>query len=222
MICQFTRIINSLTQDFWKISLEEMYKRILKAVRSRQCRFFIPSRECYCGGDDYILWGTYPRARIIDMQYMACEAGEYQYEEVEIKDFSIQRIKDKLTGATHAILDEFFIPYKQYSLRFVLFHLHKFFNQRVSQEAYCLENEIEVKTFRLWLKWLKEHITLLYGFGLTRSDSDNWQMMSQWIQTIYAGISDWMFNSLRKLNRALFQDRKMPENTKYQNYERPG
>lgn len=221
MICQFAQIINSLTRDFWKIPLEEMYRKILLAVRSRQSRFYIPSCESYCEADGYILWGSYTRKCVIDIKCIPCEDGSWRYEEVEIKDFSIQRIRDR-SGFTHGILSEFFVPFGQHSLRFILFHLRQFFNKPVTQEVYCLDNGIEVTMFRQWLKWLREHVTLLYGFGLTRSYSDNWQIMSQWIQKIAGDIPGWTYNSLRKLNLALFQNREMPENTKYQNYDRPG
>lgn len=222
MICQFARIINSVNQDFWKIPLEEMYQRLIFAVRARRSRFYIPSIECYCEAKGYILWGGYYREQIIDMQYVPCENGSWRYEKVKIKDFRIQRIREEQTGATHAVLNEFFVPFKQYSLRYILFHLRQFFNQRITQEAYCLENEIEVTMFQQWLKWLKDHIGILYGFGLTRDYSDNWRAMNQWLQEIAGNISDWTYNSLRKMNLALFQNRKMPENTMYRKYDRPG
>ena len=117
MICQFARIINSLTKDFWKIPLEELYQRLLFAVRARRSRFYIPSTEHYCEADRYILWGGYNRDRITDMQRIPSEDGGWRYEEVEIQCFRIQRIMEKQTGATHAVLNEFFVPYRQYSLR---------------------------------------------------------------------------------------------------------
>ena len=222
MICHFYQIINRLSDDFWKISLDEMYERLLRAVRARKSRFYIPSSERYCEADGYVLWGTYGRARIIDMQCIPCEDGGWRYEKVIHEDFHIQRIKEKETGSTHAVLNELFIPYKQYSLRYILFHLCQFFKRHVTQESYCLDAGIEPKTFGLWLKWLRDHITLLYGSGLTKKYSDNWQAMSQWIQKIAGDISGWTYTSLYKLNLTLFQKRKMPENTKYRNYERPG
>jgi len=222
MICQFARIINSFPQEFWVISLEEMYAALLYAVRSRRSRFFIPSSERYSEADGYILWGTYERKRIIDIRRVARENGKWGYEEVEIEDFHIQRIREKETGATHAVLNEFFVPYKQYSLRYILFHLRRFFKEHVTQEAYCLDVGIEVKAFQQWLKWLKKHLILLFGFGLTESYRDNWEAMRQWIREITGDISSWTYKSLRKLNLALFQDHEMPENTEYHNYERPG
>ena len=222
MICQFARIINSFDQDFWKISLEEMYAALSSAVRARRSRFYMPSYERYCEADGYILWGGYTRDRIIDVQCIPCEDGSWRYETVEIKDFRIQRIRDKKTGATHAILNEFFVPYKQYSLRFILFHLCQFFKEHVTQEAYCLDAEIDIEAFHQWLKWLRNSSTLLYGFGLTRSYSDNWQAMRQYIQEIAGDIPSWAYNSLKIMNLALFQDHEMPENTMYQKYERSG
>ncbi len=222
MICQIGRIINRFPQDFWKVSLEMLYPMLVGQVRGRSNRFYMPSSEHYCKGDSYILWGKYTRYRIIDIQCVTCEDGSQRYEKVEISGFSIQRIRDKETGATHAVLSEFFVPYKQYSLRYILFHLRQFFSKHVAQGTYCLDNDIDPKTFSLWLKWLREHITILYRLGLTESHSDNCQIMSQWIRQIAGDISKWAYNSLKKLNLALFQKRKMPENTMYRKYERSG
>ena len=188
----------------------------------RRSGFYIPSCERYVEADEYILWGTYTRERIIDIQYLPDEDGNWRYETIELEDFCIQRIMDRQTGATHAVLNEFFVPYKQHTFRFILFHLCQFFRQCITQEAYCLEAEIDVEEFHQWLKWLKDNITLLFGFGLTENYSDNWQAMSRWVPEIARDISDWAYNSLRKLNRALFQDRPMPEKTKYQKYDRSG
>ncbi len=222
MICQIDQIINRLPQDFWKNPLEMLYPMLVSCVRRRSNRFYMPSSERHCKGNSYILWGQYTRCRIIDIQYVKCEDGSHRYEKVEISGFSIQRIKDKETGATHAVLGEFFVPYKQYSLRYILFHLRQFFSKNVAQGTYCLDNGIEPNTFRLWLKWLRDHITLLYGLGLTESYSDNWRIMSQWIRQITGDLSNWAYNSLKKLNLALFQKRKMPENTMYRKYDRSG
>ncbi len=222
MICQIGQIINRFPQDFWKNPLEMLYPMFVDQVRRRSNRFYMPSSERYCKGNGYILWGKYTRGRIIDIQCVTSEDGSQRYEKVEISGFSIQRIRDTKTGATHAVLGEFLVPYKQYSLRYILFHLRQFFSKHATQETYCLDNDIEPKTFGLWLKWLREHINILYGLGLTECYSDNWQTMSQWIRQIAGDISEWAYNSLKKLNLALFQERKMPENTMYQQYVRSG
>ena len=222
MICQFLKTINHLSKDFWTIPLDDFYKKLNELVRNRRIRFYIPSVGRCSQAGNYILWGTYTRDRIIDIKLKSNEDEVCGYEEVLIQDFKIQRIRDKQTNKTHAILSEFFVPYKQYSLRFILFHLKRFFNQFTTQEAYCLEAEIEVKTFRQWLKWLKDHIAILCEFGLTGSYQDNWHSMREWILKITDNVSDEAYNSLKKINRALFQDRRMPENTKYHNYVRPG
>lgn len=222
MICQIDQIINRLSPKFWKISLEKLYPMLVSWIRSRRIRFYMPSSERYCKRNGYILWGKYTRGRIIDIQCVTSEDGSQRYEKVEISGFGIQRIRDTETGATHAVLGEFLVPYKQYSLRYILFHLRQFFSKHVAQETYCGDNDIELKTFSMWLKWLREHINILYGLGLTKCYSDNWQIMSQWIRQIAGNIFEWTYNSLKKLNLALFQKRKMPENTMYRKYERSG
>ncbi len=222
MICQIAQIINRFPQDFWKKPLEKLYPMLVSRIRSRRIRFYMPSIKRYCKGNGYILWGRYTRHRIIDIQCVTSEDGSQRYEKVEIPEFSIQRIRDTETGATHAVLGEFFVPYKQYTLRYILFYLRHFFSKHVVQETYCGDNDIDLKTFSMWLKWLREHINILCGLGLTECYSDDWQIMSQWIRQIADNIFEWTYNSLKKLNLALFQKRKMPENTMYRKYDRSG
>lgn len=223
MICQFAWRVNTPEEDFFKIPLNELYERILNAVHSRRSRFFLPSRGRYCEADDYILNGGYKRKRIIDIQMVRNEDSTYRYEEVEIRDFRVQRILEKGAGhTTHAILPEIFVPYKQYSLRYILFHLREYFRKPISQETYCLDAGIEIKTFRLWLKWIRDHIIVLAELGLTQNRRDNWETMRQWIQELTVDLFEWTARSLRKLNLGLFQEHPMPENTTYRNYARSG
>lgn len=223
MICQFAGRINTPDEDFWKISFEDLYKRFSDAIRSRRAWFYIPSSKRYCNADGYILNGGYGRKRIVDIQLVQDSDGNFQYEEVEIKNFRIQRILEKGSdGKTHAILPEIFVPYKEYTLRYILFHVREYFRNLVTQEKYCLDAEIDVKIFRIWLKWIRDHITVLAELGLTKDYRDNWQIMRQWVQKLTADISGWTAKSLKKLNLCLFQERPMPENTLYRNYEWSG
>ena len=222
MICQLTWRIKALPDDFWKNSLTEVYLGCSNAVRTRRTRFHMPGSEYSLNADRYELCGGYFRKEIIDIQQVPNEDGTWRFEEVRLEAFRIQRIKDKQTGKTHAILPEFFVPYKQYSLRCILYHLREFFMQPITQEAYCLESGIEVETFRDWLKWLKSHATVLAGLGFTEDYRDNWKIMREWIQKICKDISGWARRSLRNLNLALFQQRPMPKNTMYQNAQWSG
>ena len=222
MICQFAWKINTLTEVFWRVSLEELYDMVSKAVRYHRTRFYIPSSECYCRADDYILYGSYSRSRIIDIQEFWGNDNRWHYREVEIQDFRIQRILDKATGRTHAILPEIFVPYRQYSLRYILFHLRHFYGSFVTQEAYCLEVGIDIKIFKGWLKWFRNYITVLANLGLTKNYQDNWHILGQWIKAMSQDILGWTYKSLKKLNLGMFQDHQMPENTMYRNYERSG
>lgn len=219
MICQFGKEIKWL-KEILKMPLTTIYQRLQSAVRARKLRFFMPSSGRHSTADGYILWGYYTRERIIDKQPELQEDGTWEYVDIEIKDFQIQRIMDKRTGRTHAVLCELLVPYKQYSLRYILYHLYQYFSQAVTQEAYCLNEDIEVKTFTLWLKWLKNHISILDALGLTENYTDNRKMLGQWIRELAGDVIEWTYRSLRTVNRALFQERRMPANTMYQSYVR--
>lgn len=222
MICQFFGRINTLLEAFWNIPLDELYLKFNAAVRSRTARFYIPDSECNVEADGYELCGGYYRKEITDIQRILNEDGTWEYKEVRIQAFRIQRIKSKQTGKTHAILNEIFIPYRQFSLRYILFHLSGYFEQDISQEAYCLEQGIDMGTFRGWLKWLKDHAAVLAGFGITNHYEDNRQRMREWVKKITGNVAEWTYQTLRNLNLTLFQQRIMPENTAYQKYVRPG
>ncbi len=224
MINLFSWRINPLAKELWEIPLEELYDRISGVVRSRKARFYIPSTESYCEADDYTLNGGYLRKKIIDIRLMKNEDGTFQYETIEIRDFRIQRILEKSTGHTHAILPEIFVPYRQYSLRYILLHVSEFYHQHhpKAQETYCLDAEIDIKAFKQWIKWMKDHITILAEIGLTADYRDNLELFRSWVQKLMAGTLNWMAKSLRKLNLGLFQEHVMPVNTMYQKYEPSG
>lgn len=224
MLCQFLKIINSQNSDnsdFWRISLEDYYEQLVEAFRMRKVSFYMPSSERISAPDSYILYGGYVRELIIDIQQVQNEDGNWEYREIVISKFRIQRILDKNSNKTQAILNSLFVPYKQYSLRYVLYYLQQFFNQYRTQEEYTMDMKAE-RTFRIWLKWLRDHITVLRKLGLTCNYIDNWQILKQWIGEIFSDLPKWSDISLQKINLGLFQDHLMPENTKYQNYVRAG
>ena len=217
MLCQFEIKINPQNEDFWRLSLEECYDRIVELFSSRKIKFFMPSSERISAPGSYILYGGYKRVKVIDIQQVQKDDGSWVFEEVVIKDFRVQRILDKETGRTQAILNNFFIPYKQYSLRYVLYYLLQFYDQHTSQEKFCLEMDPE-RTFRTWLKWLRDHIMVLRELGLVKQYEDNWNTMRQWVSEIAGDLPGWIAKSLQRLNLFLFQDHSMPENTMYQKY----
>ena len=221
MICLFSNKINTQNEKLWEMSLEELYAAFTRSVRTRMGRFFIPgSSGRYCDEDNYILYGHYTRKTVIDVQRIRKEDGSSEFREIEIEGFKIQRIMDRTTGATHAVLGELFIPYKQYTIRYVLYHLKQFFSQPVSQESYCLDecqlNSID--TFRTWLNWMRDHITVLHEMGLVENYRENLEKMRQWVREIAGDIRYWQEISLQRLNLGLFQDHRMPENTVYRSF----
>ena len=219
MICHFLSTINIQNENFWRIPLEEYYLQLVD--RSRKISFFMPSSECVSSPNSYILYGSYTRDLIIDIQQVQNDDGSWEYREIAVSKFRIQRILDKKTGKTQAVLSGLLVPYKQYSLRYVLYYLQQFYDQYITQEDYSLDRKAE-RTFRTWLKWLRDHIMVLRGLGLVKLYKDNWQRLGQWVGEMFSDPSGWTARSLQKLNLGLFQDHRMPENTKYRRYARDG
>lgn len=217
MLCQFLKIINTQNIDFWRLSLEEYYDKIVGLFRSRMIGFFMPSSERIAASDSYILYGGYIRDQIIDIQLMQNDDGSWGYKEVVISKFRIQRILDKETGKTHAILNAFFVPYKQYSLRYILYYLYLFYDQHTTQEKFLLDDMAE-HPFKTWLKWLRDHIMVLRELGLMKLYKDNWQILKEWVCEMVCDSPKWHTRSLQRVNLVLFQDHRMPENTIYRKY----
>ena len=209
-------------KEILETPLETIYNQLVSSVRTRLLLFFMPSSKTQSKADDYILYGHYTRNRIIDIEAVVQEDGTVRYEKVIINDLQIQRIKDKRTGKTHAVLGEILVPYKEYSLRYILFHLWQYFSQSTTQAIYCLDANIDEKMFTQWLKWLRDHITILRELGLTENYSENRKILGQWVSQLIGDLIGWTHKSLNKLNLTLFQGRRMPGNTMYQNFEWAG
>lgn len=218
MIPLFNPEINSKLIDFFEMSLEEYYKHFLDAVRNRCAKFFLPCFQRTVLPNDYILYGSFKRKSIRDIQLVKQQDGTFKAVECNIKEFRVQRIlvrKDGIPCSTQSLLPHLFIVYATFTLRFVLYHLWQFKNMSVSIEAYCLDNDISIPTFKKWLDWLKQNISILREEGLFQDKAENSEIIKNWILEIRFSPLKWLSRSLRLLNLSLFQKHRMPDNTVY-------
>ena len=221
MVCYETPRVKTPSKKIWAQPLTELIEAFVTKVRTRMAYFYDPYLERMCAPDDYILWGTYPRENILDIQMVRNEEGHWELQEVEVLDLKIQRIRLK-DGTTHAILMHLFIAYGRVSLRYVLYHLDQFYTQHMSVEEYCKGKRFDKVTFIKWQKWLRDYSVILGGFGLTSSWRENREHLKEWVEKIIAFPRKWVIRSLRVLNLGVFQRRPMPENTEYQNSPQDG
>ena len=225
MISFFIRNDNTKIQDFWSAPFREIYSQCVEAVRKHNQVFFLPCCQRFSLPNDYIMYGTYERKTIFDIHLVLQSDGSAGYEETVIEGLKIQRIQvvgEGSPGRTQAILPDHFIIYGRHTLRFVLFHLCRFFSAKQSVEAYCLDNRLEPPLLRKWIKWLISNISLLRGTGMTMNREESRDTLGQWIRDIRHDPSAWLVKSLRNLNLSLFQWHKMPDNTVYRSYGEPG
>ena len=225
MVCLFNSNCNSIREDFFELSLEDLYDLCLESVRSHTAKIFLPCLQCFALPDNYVLYGFYQRKLIYDVRMVKQEDGTVIAEEIILKDFPIQRIqvmKDGKAVGTQGILPELFIVYERYSIRFALYHLNCFFQNGGSIEAYCLDHSISIPTFRKWLDWMKVNISILRESGLFQDRNENRKILADWVREIKGSLAEWLARSLRLLNRSLFQRHRMPDNTVYHFFEWSG
>ena len=222
MICHPARIINTQDATKWQISLKDLHQRILRIVRYRLGSFTIAESGQLVRPGDYILYGTYGREPIRDIQQVRDSDGNLEYKETIVKDIRLQRILIYATGETHAILNELLVPYGNFSLRYILYHLHQYFSQSISMEAYCGQHDFDERTFEGWIEWMKQNITILTQLGLTQDRKDNRQTLKQWTEELIVHFYEAGEKALYLLRLALYQQHRMSDHKKRQRKERPG
>ena len=206
----------NVKSEFFTADLQTLYYSMCEQVREHKYGLYMACCTT-ATAIEYILYGTYSRKEVIDARLIGYCNGVPEIEKQVIKHFSVQRLKHKDCGHTHALMFEWFIPYQKYSIRFVLLHLQRYFSLHTSIEKYCLENEIPISTFRRWKEWLKENMGLLTETGIVLDEKENRQSLMNWLREITDNTSLWLLKSLSGLNRVLFQWNGMPAD--YVNYQ---
>lgn len=225
MIILFDRKYNPEILLFFITSLEEYYSAFVNAVRNRSAKFYLPCFLRPALPDDYILYGTYKRKSIRDIQFVRQPDKTLKAVECCIEDFPVQRLLVMQDGHPHntqALLPHLFIIYGTFTLRFVLYHLWQYLNSKATIEDYCLEYSISIPTFRKWLNWLEENISVLREEGLFLDENENRRTIKNWILEIRSSPLTWLSRSLKLLDLSLFQKHRMPENTVYRGFSWSG
>jgi len=75
----------------------------------------------------------------------------------------IPRVLCESCGSTHAILPDVLIPYKSYSLRFILYILAKYLKRDCTVEVFCEQWNIAIATLYSWKDIFLEHASLWIG-----------------------------------------------------------
>lgn len=174
----------------------------------------------------YIFYGYYSR-KVVDAVVTGYHNGNPEFKIISIDKFYVHRLmhmgcrqkgkdEQKTRGHTHALMFEWFIPYQKYSVRFVLLHLQLYFRTGKTIEKFCLDQEIPISTFRRWLQWLEENMGHLREMGIVKNRKENTENLMKWLSEIMEKVSFWLFKSLSRLNRVLFQRHDMPAD--YKNY----
>jgi len=73
---------------------------------------------------------------------------------------TIQRVKCKSCDSTHALLSDVLIPYRHYSLRFILHVLRAYFYRCGTVAQLCEHFSISISTIYKWRSLLMEHANL--------------------------------------------------------------
>ena len=229
-------------------SITEIYNKVLALVLSnRVVRIGCPKCGSLCM--DFTLHGYYSRG-VIDLVPCLDEKGNILLDNdgnVVFKDhlqkedrisLNVARIKCKEDGSTHALLFNLVVPYKQYSIRYIVYQLYQMIHSGESVEAWCNKHGVSEKNMYKWVKWLEEKIPLLQQLGLIPemdqiNDSDNpgekghedesvnsnvknRSYLGTVIQWIYTHTEQFYRAALKLFNRVIFQEHKSPPNTVHQ------
>lgn len=211
MICQIESFCKTLIKESWTVSLKELNDRYIQAVWNRTVSLQIAESGKQINSTDYILFGSYKRAAILDVQLVEDADGNTVFKEITVIDLQIQRIQDKITKATHALLNDILVPYENFSLRFILYHLHQYFSRNISIEEYCAIQAFDERTFKAWIAWMRQHITILRRLGLTQDPKENRQTLKTWVCEIFETFHEHVAKSLHLLKLGLYQRHRMPE-----------
>ena len=76
---------------------------------------------------------------------------------------TVERRQCASCGHTHAVLPSCLIPYKSYSLRFILIVLRGYFLRACPVEQLCGRYGISISTLYRWIKLFKRHKALFLG-----------------------------------------------------------
>ena len=204
------------------LSIKEIYDQmLLYALGNRVIRIGCPKcgKECM----DFTIHGSYLR-NVIDLVAQKDENGntlfgkngeaifqDYQAEKLKMK---ITRIKCKDDGSTHALLFNLVVPYGQYSLRYIVYHLHKMIHSEDSMEGYCDKHGIIPENDEMAKDDSAEN-----GEDIAHSDNrrmKNISFLKIIIDYLYNEFKTFYKASLAFLGRVMFQRHKNPTNTMHQ------
>lgn len=228
-------------------SIQEIYDSVLEQVLGER---IVPIGCPKCGmkAMNFTIHGQYER-NVVDLRPLLDENNnpildehgniifeDYQGEENRIK-MNITRIKCKEDGTTHALLFQLFVPYAQYSLRYIVYHLYQWSKSGTSVEAYCDAHNLSVVNVRKWMKYLEESVPMLQQVGLipeteqmdesvqdkettTKPTSEHTEPKASFLRT----VSQWIYQHFEEFYRAvllyirrvMFQVHMSPPNTVHQ------
>ena len=177
----------------------------------------------------FILYGTYVR-KVWDIQPVY-RNHKIEYELVQ-QPLKIQRIlcvdcAHNHQKRTHALLLQLFVPYGRYSIRAILYFLNEYFtnycanvsaytsdsrNNIHSIEKFCADYNIPERTFKRWIKWLKEEGTSLENIGIVLG-AEGKKNLGRFVQKLARDFDVFQEKCVRLLNRTLFQNHRSPANS---------
>lgn len=96
-----------------------------------------------CESHEFIYYGSYRRYLIIEI--------DGKTEEISVK---IKRIRCKCCGKTHAVIPDFIVPYKIYSLKIInkVIYLKETNNSKCKEDKYGISRQL----IRKWIKEFKK------------------------------------------------------------------
>lgn len=139
--------------DFIKLSALELFTEAMRDFSKENLPSLVyPCPVCGAKHPCWSMFDSYERDLI------SYEKGSYV-----VYRISISRIKCSSCGKPHAVLPEIIVPYKSYSLIFILKVLRGYYLSRLTVQALCDKYTIAVSTLYAWKRLFQFHKRLWLG-----------------------------------------------------------
>lgn len=138
-----------------------------------------PCPTCGAAGGCWVKYGTYERWAII----YSCGLGPVQIR-MDIQRLLCRCCREAGELHTHAVLPDFIIPYRQYSVQFILHFLMLYYTGSRSVEQICMEAGIEKSLLYEWERTITRNREIWSGVLVYLQEQDRKRMMSDFVREL--------------------------------------
>ena len=155
----FKKVNDSVKTLLTYASIQEIYDLMMKPILAHNVTGLILPCCGLLAFMSYSLFGKYKR-RVRDLVYVVKNGKRVlkeQYVTINIQRIICNHCEADEKIRTHALLFHLFVPYGEYSVRYILYYLRQYMVSHQSIDDFCEGKPFSVQTFKKWLRWLKDN-----------------------------------------------------------------